>query len=151
MTSCTRTIRRLAVVLACLVAACSEVTPPPPPPPPPPAPTPGVVDLFLSRAGPNDKAALITVHAPMPGFAPASDVETFVDAGADSTRLIIIASGRLSETNDLRYGKHIGSFTIPDTSMIARLTASVREVARESYGLADSLLLNLQQVRFVKK
>jgi hypothetical protein len=120
-----------AAAFACaLFAACGDGTAPQAPPPV----VPGVVDVLVTTPNAQDQALLLAFGSDVENFAPAAGIEVFHNASAGSTTLLIIASAPLS-AGEVR----VGSFPVPDTSRIARMVATVGEVARADYQLRESL------------
>jgi hypothetical protein len=126
-----RTALMAVAAFACaLLAACGDGTEMQAPPPV----VPGVVDVLVTMPNPHDQALLLSFGSAVENFAPAAGMDVFYNISAGSTALLVVAAAPLA-AGEIR----VGSFTVPDTSRIASMVATVGEVARADYQLRESL------------
>jgi hypothetical protein len=117
--------------LACaLLAGCGDGTAPEGPPPV----VPGIVDVLVTTPNAQDQALLLSFGSVVENFAPAAGMDVFHNVSSGSTALLVVAAAPLA-AGEVR----VGSFTVPDTSRIAGIVATVGEVAREDFQLRESL------------
>jgi hypothetical protein len=126
-----RTALMAVAAFACtLLAACGDGSEPQAPPPI----VPGLVDVLVTMPNAQDQALLLSVGSAVENFAPAAGMDVFRNVSAGSTALLLVAAAPLA-AGEVR----VGSFSVPDTSRIASMAATVDEVARADYQLRESL------------
>jgi hypothetical protein len=118
----------MAVAAFALLAACGDGPQTPPPV------VPGLVDVLVTTPNAQDQALLLSFGSAIESFAPAAGMDVFHNVSAGSTALLVVAAAPLAAGEI-----PVGSFTIPDTSRIGSMIATVGEVARADYQLRESL------------